>query len=267
MYIDRNIQFSSRDEYRYHEALVHPALSTIPSRERILILGGGDGLALREVLKYPDVKRVVLVDLDRQLVELCRKNEHIRRLNRGALDNPRVQLVYRDAWAWLREGTHGRFNAVLVDMPDPSSEKVAKLYSRGFYRLIRRHLAADGAVAVQSTSPYFAPAAFWCIHRTMEAAGLSVTPIRVHVPTFGQWGFNLGGHRPLPFARASLRVKTRYLTPELLPSLFRWPGDQPELEVDRSTLDNPLVIHYYHQGYRQFFRSRTGDAARKRRRR
>ncbi len=267
MYLDRNIQFSSRDEYRYHEALVHPVLSTIPNRDRILILGGGDGLALREVLKYGDVKKVTLVDLDRQLVKLCRTNPHIRRLNQGALDDPRVQLVYHDAWAWLREGTHGRFNAVLVDMPDPSGEKVAKLYSQGFYRLVRRHLAADGAVAVQSTSPYFAPAAFWCIHRTLEAAGLTVTPIRIHVPTFGQWGFNLGSHRPLPYAQSAPRVKTRYLTREMWPTVFAWPGDQKELDVERSTLDNPRVIHYYHQGYRQFYRTRTGDAARKRRQR
>lgn len=264
LFLDRNIQFSSRDEHRYHEALVHPALSTIPNRDRILILGGGDGLGLREVLKYPDVKEVVLVDLDKEMVDLCRTNEHIRRLNKNALSSKRVKLVYRDAWSWLKEN-HGRFNAVLVDMPDPSSEKVAKLYSLGFYRMCRRHLAADGALVVQSTSPYFAPGAFWCIHETLRAAKLHVTPIHVHVPTFGMWGFNLASFKPMPWRQARPKVVTRYLSPELWPSLFAWPKDQPPLDVDISTLDTPRAIYYYHRGYRTHFRARSGDAARRRR--
>ncbi len=265
LFLDRNIQFSSRDEHRYHEALVHPALSTIPNRDRILILGGGDGLALREVLKYRDVKEVVLVDLDREMVDLCRTNKHIRKLNKDSLSSKRVKLVYRDAWSWLHED-HGRFNAVLVDMPDPSSEKVAKLYSLGFYRLCRRHLAADGALVVQSTSPYFAPGAFWCIHETLKAAKLYVTPIHVHVPTFGMWGFNLASFKPMPWRHTKVKVKTRYLCPELYPSLFRWPKDQPPLEVDISTLDNPRALYYYHRGYRTHYRARTFDAAPRRRR-
>ncbi|MDY0001881.1 MAG: polyamine aminopropyltransferase [Polyangia bacterium] len=266
MYLDGNIQFSSRDEYRYHEALVHPALSTIPNRDRILILGGGDGLGLREVLKYPDVKEVVLVDIDKTLVQLSSTNKHLRKLNEEALSSPKVKHVYRDAWAWLREGTHGLFNAVLVDMPDPTSEKVAKLYSQGFYRMIRRHLAGDGAVAVQSTSPYFAPGAFWCIHETLKAAGFEVTPIRIHVPTFGEWGFNLASHRPLPWKESSPRVATRYLTPELWRTMFVWPADMAPLKVEVSTLDNPRVLFYYQRGYQSFYRSRTGGAGARRRR-
>ncbi len=265
LFLDRNIQFSSRDEYRYHEALVHPALSTIPNRDRILILGGGDGLGLREVLKYPDVKEVVLVDLDKEMVDLCRTNKHIRKVNAEALSSKRVKLVYRDAWSWLQEN-HGRFNAILVDMPDPSSEKVAKLYSLGFYRMCRRHLAKDGALVVQSTSPYFAPGAFWCIHETLKAAGLHVTPIHVHVPTFGMWGFNLASFQPMPWKHARPKVPTRYLSNELWPSLFQWPKDQPPLDVEISTLDNPRAIYYYHRGYREHFRARSGDAARRRKR-
>ncbi|MFH2007909.1 MAG: polyamine aminopropyltransferase [bacterium] len=265
MFLDRNIQFSSRDEYRYHEALVHPALSTIPNRDRILILGGGDGLGLREVLKYKDVKEVILVDLDRELVDLCRTNTHIKQLNEGALSSPRVKLVYRDAWTWLKED-HGRFNAILVDMPDPTSEKVAKLYTVGFYRMVRRHLAKDGAVSVQSTSPYFAPGAFWCIHETLKAAGLKVTPIHIHVPTFGQWGFNLASFQHLPWKHTLPKVKTRFLSKENWPAMFVWPKDQPPLDVEVSTLDTPRAIYYYQRGYRTYFKSRTGDAAKRRRR-
>lgn len=265
MFLDGNIQFSSRDEYRYHEALVHPALSTIPNRDRILILGGGDGLGVREVLKYPDVKEIVLVDIDKQLVDLSRTNPHIKKINEGALSSSKVKLVYRDAWAWLREGTHGRFSAVLVDMPDPTSEKMAKLYSQGFYRLIRRHLAADGAAAVQSTSPYFSPGAFWCVHETLKAAGFTVTPIRVHVPTFGEWGFNLASHRPLPYRESAPRVKTRYLNRELWDTMFVWPSDMGPVPVEPSTLDNPRVLFYYQRGYQSFFRARTGTAHRRRR--
>jgi len=265
LFLDRNIQFSSRDEHRYHEALVHPALSTIPNRDRILILGGGDGLGLREVLKYPDVKEVVLVDLDKEMVDLCRTNEHIRKVNKNSLSSKRVKLVYRDAWTWLKEN-HGRFNAILVDMPDPSSEKVAKLYSLGFYRMCRRHLAADGALVVQSTSPYFAPGAFWCIHETLKAAKLHVTPIHVHVPTFGMWGFNLASFKPMPWRQSRPKVKTRFLSPDLWPSLFRWPKDQPPLDVEISTLDNPRALYYYLRGYRAHFRARTGDAAKRRHR-
>jgi spermidine synthase len=250
------------DEYRYHEALVHPALATIPSRERILVLGGGDGLGVREILRYPDVKEIVLVDIDKEMVELCRTNVHLRQVNQGALDSPKLRKVYRDAWAYVREA-RGHFNAIIVDFPDPSNEKVAKLYSLAFYRQARHLLAADGVMAVQSTSPYFSPGAFWCIHRTLKEAGLTVVPIHAYVPTFGQWGFNLASLRPLPYERARLPAGLRYVGQAMYPGMFLWPEDEGPVEVDISTLDNPRVVHYYDQGFRANFRTRTGGTGRR----
>lgn len=244
LFLNGNLQFSSRDEYRYHEALVHPALATTPSRERVLVLGGGDGLALREILKYEDVRQVTLVDIDREMVELSRTNPHIKKLNKGSLSSRRVDFSYHDAFAFMKRNDK-KYNVILVDLPDPSSENLAKLYTVQFYRYLARGLAADGALAVQATSPYYTPKAFWTIQKTLEAAGLNTTPLKVHVPSFGQWGILLASHHPLRWRRSKLEVKTRYLSQELYGTLFVFPRDLKPQAGSVSTLDNPTVVHSY----------------------
>jgi spermidine synthase len=193
LFLDGDLQFSSRDEHRYHEALVHPAIAT--GARSVLILGGGDGLAAREVLRHDSVQRVVEVELDRAVLDLATGDARLRRLNAGALSDPRVHVVVADAMPWLREATE-RFDTVIVDMPDPDAPATAKLYSQEFYGLAGARLVPGGRLVVQAGSPYFAPDAFWCIERTVATTGLRTTAYHVDVPSFGDWGFVLAAAAP-----------------------------------------------------------------------
>lgn len=283
LFLNGNLQFSSMDEKIYHEQLVHPALGLAALPRRVLILGGGDGLAVREVLKHREVKEVVLVDLDPAMVALGRSHPRLRALNAGAFDDARVSArmpegiastgrrdvfqesgrtsskrqddepvavvdVYTvDAAAFARLGGTP-FDVVIVDLPDPSSVELAKLYSREFYRDLGRLLAKDGVMVVQATSPYHAKEAFLCIKRTLASAGLSVLPYQDNVPSFGAWGWILAAHRPIPAHKiASLQMpETRYLTPEVFrKALVFGKGELETKETDTSTLMRPRVLDYY----------------------
>src|SRR5438874_283305 len=199
LFLNGNLQFSSADEYRYHEALVHPAiaLSSDGGRavRRVLVLGGGDGLALREILKYPTVEEVTLVDLDPDMTQLSRRFPPLARLNQNSFDDPRVHVVNEDAMIWL-EGDVPPFDAAIVDFPDPNTFALGKLYTTRFYKMLKARLAPGAAVSVQSTSPLFARNSFWCIVRTLEAAGFQVRPYYTAVPSFGVWGFALARRDP-----------------------------------------------------------------------
>lgn len=245
LFIDGQIQFSSVDEYRYHEALVHPAMSLAKRRARVLILGGGDGLAAREVLKYPDVELITLVDIDPTIVEMCRNNPEIAALNEGSLDHPKLRIVYEDAYKFV-ENTGELFDAALIDLPDPNHESLAKLYSVQFYRILRARLSDGGTVAAQSASPFFSRAAFWCIHRSMEAAGYASTlAYHLEVPSMGDWGFNLGSTLPVSPDQIRLSVPTLYLTDESLAAMFAFGKDVSEIDANPNTLMKPILIHYY----------------------
>src|SRR5919112_2041395 len=214
LFLNGNLQFSSADEYRYHEALVHPALALASDGgravRRVLILGGGDGLGLREVLKYPTVEEVVLVDLDPDMTELSRRFPPLARLNRDAFADPRVRVVNEDAMIWL-ERDERPFDAAVVDFPDPNSFALGKLYTTRFYRLLKARLAPHAAVSVQSTSPLFARNSFWCIMRTLEASGLAVRPYYTAVPSFGVWGFALARRAPFEVPARAPAVALKFL--------------------------------------------------------
>ncbi|PYE12990.1 spermidine synthase [Williamsia limnetica] len=242
LYLNGDLQFSSVDEYRYHEALVHPALTK--ARERVLILGGGDGLAMREVLKYPDVRSVHLVELDPRMTELARNDPRLTELNGHALADDRVTVVNEDAFAWLRRNSE-MFDAVIVDMPDPDESATAKLYSVEFYGLIRAHLAPDARIVVQAGSPYFAPRSFWCIGETLAEAGITTEAYHVDVPSFGDWGFFLGaaGDTP-PAVEIDPAIPLRFLSPEELAAARTFPLDRPRLQMPASTLMQPRILEY-----------------------
>ncbi len=245
LFIDGQIQFSSVDEYRYHEALVHPAMSLAKRRARVLILGGGDGLAVREVLKYPDVEQITLVDIDSTIVEMCRNNPEIAALNERSLDHPKLRIVYEDAFKFV-EKTAEQFDAAIIDLPDPNHESLAKLYSVEFYRILRSRLTDGGTVATQSASPFFSRAAFWCIHRSMEAAGYASTlAYHLEVPSMGNWGFNLGAAQPVSPDEIQLSVPTLYLTEASLSAMFAFGKDVAEIDANPNTLMKPILIHYY----------------------
>ncbi|MDP9432764.1 MAG: polyamine aminopropyltransferase, partial [Actinomycetota bacterium] len=251
LFLDGDLQFSSRDEYRYHEALVQPAMAA--GAASVLILGGGDGLALREVLRSP-VDKVVEVELDPAVLRLAREDERLRQLNRDSLRDPRVRVVEADAMTWLRSATE-QFDVVIVDMPDPDDPATAKLYSLEFYGLAKRVLAPGGRLVVQAGSPYFAPAAYWSVVRTVNAAGLAVVPYHVDVPSFGNWGFVLAGHKP---PARPLRVspevaaELRFLDAGVLASATAFPRDVQPQDVDITTLDRPRILDYTRQGWRGY---------------
>jgi spermidine synthase len=146
LFINGNIQFSSSDEYRYHESLVHVPMSVSKSKSKILILGGGDGLAVREVLKYEDVENITLVDLDEDMVELCRNNKNIVDINKGALTSSKLNVVYNDAFKYLQD-SNDLFDVILIDLPDPNDENLNKLYTNVFYRLVGSHLNEGGIIS------------------------------------------------------------------------------------------------------------------------
>ena len=246
MFLDGDLQFSSVDEYRYHEALVRPALAG-PAGD-VLVLGGGDGLAMREVLRHPGVRRAVEVELDPAVLELARTDSRLVDLNDGALTDPRVEVVTADAFSWLR-GARERFDAIVVDMPDPDNSAVAKLYSVEFYTLARRALAPGGRMVVQAGSPYFTPRSFSCVLATVRAAGFAAVPYHVDVPTFGDWGFVLAGTRadPPPLALAPDAPAPRSLDRASLTAAGTFPPDRAPRPERPSTLDDPRITRYAQQ--------------------
>jgi spermidine synthase len=247
LYLDGDLQFSSVDEYRYTEALVHPVLAADP--QRVLILGGGDGLAAREVVRHPSVREVVQVELDPSVLELARTR--LADLNAGALTHPSVEVVVADAFTWLREPAAREFDAVVVDMPDPDTPALGRLYSTEFYGLVHAALRPGGLVSVQAGSPYSTPTAYWRTMSTISSAGLAVTPYHVHVPSFGDWGFVLGKAGPSApaLALSPLAPPLRSLDAAVLDAAAVFPRDRRPQELPPSTLDRPLVVEDMRSGY------------------
>lgn len=243
LYLNGNLQFSSRDEYRYHEALVHPAMGRVANPANILILGGGDGLAAREVLRHPGVRQVTLVDLDPAVTRLFATSDILTRLNRGALTDARLRVINADAFAWVRN-TRARYDVVIVDFPDPVDFGVGKLYTDSFYRALRPLLAPGAMVAVQSTSPLVAPQAYWTVATTMEAAGFTTRGYHVYVPSFGEWGFTLAAAGPIP-DRPRLLDGNRFLSAETESRLFDFPPDMARRAVAVNRLDNQVLVRVF----------------------
>ena len=254
LYINGNLQFSSRDEARYHEALVLPAMQMVGGQaQNVLILGGGDGLAAREVLKYPQVKGITLVDLAPQMTGTFRTSAELSRLNAGSLASPKVRVVNDDAAKWLEQAQE-KFNVIIIDLPDPSNFSLGKLYSVPMYRLVARHLAPGGKIVVQSTSPYFAPNAYWSVVATLEAAGLATAPYHVYVPSFGEWGFVLAALEPDFPVPTQFSVPTRFLNADTAAEMFRFPPDMARRDVQPNYLNTQILVHYFEQDWRNVMR-------------
>lgn len=191
LFINGQEQFSTFDEEKYHEPMVHPAMTLSANRRRVLILGGGDGLALREIWKHPDVEAVTLVDLDPQMTDLGANYPIMVDINQASFADPRLRVINKDAAAFLREDDH-LYGVIIIDLPDPDTVDLMHLYAANFYTLVNRHLLPGGTVVTQATSPYFSLQAFWCIMKTMRAGGFTILPYHNQVPTMGEWGWVLG---------------------------------------------------------------------------
>jgi spermidine synthase len=251
LFLNGNLQFSSTDEYRYHEALVHPAMLLANNPRRVLVLGGGDGLALREILKYPSVEQITLVDLDPDMTHLSSRFPLLAELNKHSFENARVQVINQDALIWLEHTTDQPYDAAIVDFPDPNSFALGKLYTTRFYRLLRNRLTPTAGVSVQATSPMFARNSYWCIVRTLEAAGFVVKPYYTAVPSFGLWGFALASASPFEIP-AKPPDGLRFLDEQTLAAMFRLSKDIEPVPVEINRLDNQALVRYYEGEWKRF---------------
>lgn len=272
LYLNGHLQFNSVDEYRYHEALVHPLMSVCEDATKILVLGGGDGLAVRELLRYDRVESITLVDLDPAMTRLATRFQPLAELNEKALSHPKVSVINRDAFVWATEQTaeeasnsknSAAYDAVVIDFPDPGNYSVGKLYTTHFYRSLREHLSPGAGVAIQCTSPLVAPKSYWCILHTLRQSGFDVTPYHASVPTFGVWGFALArqisgtvssapaedsGTGPgwrLPPVLSPQIAGLRFLNDATMRSLFDLPQDQQSLEMPPNRLNDQILVRLY----------------------
>jgi spermidine synthase len=226
-------------------------MSAERSHETVLVLGGGDGAVVRELLKYDDVQKIVIVDLDPEVTTLARTNLLLRKINEDALDDPRVSVINMDAYRFLEESSDV-YPVVIIDLPDPNNESLSKLYTRQFYQLLRKHMTPDGAFVTQATSPYFVREAFWTIANTIAASDFQTLPLRTYVPSFGEWGFVIGTPRRPPQVSVDETLELRYLTPDVLQSTLIFDPDIAHVETGINTLDNAVLVQAYEKGWRQW---------------
>jgi spermidine synthase len=248
LFLNSHLQFSSRDEYRYHEALIHPGLAAVPAPRHVLVLGGGDGLAVREILKYPQIASITLVDLDPEMTKLFSTHPLLTKLNDKAFLSPRVHITNADAFPWVDSNTES-FDFIVIDFPDPTSYSLGKLYTTAFYRAAARHLSAQGLMVVQSTSPMFARDSFWCIAETLKQAGLETYPYHVYVPSFGEWGFVLASTREYT-PPASLPSGLRFINVRGLSALFQFPPDMAPLAMPPNQLNSQVLVRMYENDWK-----------------
>ncbi|WP_137225559.1 polyamine aminopropyltransferase [Shewanella sp. MEBiC00475] len=262
LYINGRLQFSSNDEHIYHSFLVHPTLAASARHDNVLIIGGGDGLGLKQVLKWQP-KTVTLMDLDQDLLALFksppadmpqRLSDALLALNGDALNDPRLTLMVDDAFNGVDKliKTGQMFDAIIVDLPDPSHPDLNKLYSDLFYRKLNELLSADGVITVQSTSPYHAKKAFISVGKTLAAAGFNVKQYHHNVPSFGEWGWSIGskmGKNPQQRLAAidQMPVPDDWLTPGLIHASFEFPKNF-YTDIDKIKVNEigSLQLYYYH---------------------
>ncbi|MEK6481862.1 polyamine aminopropyltransferase [Catalinimonas sp. 4WD22] len=258
LYINGNQQLSTLDEQMYHEPLVHPAMQLLPSVKDVLILGGGDGCGVREILKYPGVENITLVDLDPAMTELGKNHPILKDLNNGALLNEKVEIVNEDAFHFL-ENTNQYFDVVIVDLPDPKTVELGRLYSMEFYTLASRQMRPNAVMITQAGSPYFATKAFYCIDKTMSAAGFKTQPMHNQVVTLGEWGWVIG----VKTEQSSLNLKeklqqlsftdieTAWLNQEAMQLMTSFGKNfflSENDSVEVNTVHNPVLYKYYLDG-------------------
>lgn len=256
LYQNGQLQFSEADEHRYHEALIHIPMSLAPQKQNVLVLGGGDGLATRELLKYKEVKTITLVDLDPEMIKLAKENPHLLRLNQKSFDSNKMNIINDDAFNFLKR-THKLYDVIIIDLPDPNNEALNKLYTWEFYSLVRNHLAPSGFVSIQSTSPVFATEAFWTISKTVKSTGLHVKNYHLDIPSFGNWGFTVASRDSFEMNNIKLSVDTEYLSEEMIPSLFQFGKDEDEtitidgktIELPVNRLNEPNLLDLYEKGW------------------
>ena len=268
LFLNGNLQFAERDEYRYHEALVHPAMAAYAAGilknsaggvgnsagvaigassggapRKVAVLGGGDGMAVREILKYPGVESITLVELDPAMTKLFSDQPTLSKLNGESLKSPKVKVINTDAFQWLEQTTE-TFDVIVVDFPDPTNFSIGKLYTNSFYALLDQRLSASGYAVIQTTSPLVARQSFWTVVQTIESTGLTATPYHANVPSFGEWGFVIASRRPYRLPTA-LPDGLRFLNLQTLPLLFDFSVDMARVPAQVNRLSNQNLVTTY----------------------
>ncbi len=268
LFINGRLQFSSADEDIYHAMLVSPAMLASARNDHVLVVGGGDGLAVRDILRY-EPKSVTLVDLDPAMTALFSGrdesaefwlSQRLTALNGDAFNDPRVSVINEDAFLYVEHlaAKRANFDAIIVDLPDPNHPDLNKLYSAYFYRQLASLLNGDGSLVVQSTSPYHSKKAFMSIGKTVQEAGFDAQQYRANVPSFGEWGWTIAtkqGRSPLLRIKDADRneLNSEVIDHNFITSAFAFPkpfyrGLQ-EIEVNR--LNSPVLYRYHSEGWRK----------------
>ncbi|HNX24938.1 MAG TPA: polyamine aminopropyltransferase [Spirochaetota bacterium] len=250
LYLDGSLQFSTSDEYRYHEMLVYPPVMICGGRNiSVLVLGGGDGLAVRELLRFKNVLHVTLVELDEYMVDLARNNSTLKTINNHSLSNERVYVVTGDAYDYLTKNSL-KYDVIIADFPDPHDETVSKLYTDSFFKIVKRSLKSDGVFVTQSTSPLFAREAFWCINNTLGTVFKNVIPYHVFIPTFGDWGFNIGMDRYIKPGEIDESANSKFFTKETFKAAMHFPPDSDVVKTEINKFNRPILYLYYLKGWK-----------------
>ena len=248
LFLNGNLQFSSRDEYRYHEALVHIGLAALNQPKKVLVLGGGDGLAVREILKYNSIQKIILVDLDPAITKLFIQQNTLAKLNQNSLKSPKIQLITEDAFIWLQKNKTQKFDFIIVDFPDPSNYALGKLYTNKFYTSLKAVLEPSGFLVIQSTSPYYAKKSFWCIVKTLNSVGLTTAPYHAYIPSFGEWGYIIAGFKLFNLAQ-KYPNNLKFINNKTAHNLFDFPADMKfemnNLQINK--LNNQALVHYFEE--------------------
>jgi spermidine synthase len=252
MFIDGHIQFSSIDEHRYHELLTHIPMSLAKSRSNVLVLGGGDGLVARELMKYSDViNTITIVDIDHEITDLFRKNELLKSINGNSMNNPKVKIVNENAFDFVKN-VQAFYDVVIIDLPDPNDFLLARLYCREFYKMLAQKLSTNAIVVTQATSSFFSCEAFWCINETFRSAGYNFTrTYHGYIPSFGDWGFVMASMNcELDISKIHIGVPTKYLNDEVAQKSFLLEKDIIRNDIASSSLEDSKIISYYTNGWK-----------------
>lgn len=249
LYIDGHIQFSSRDEYRYHESLVHPLMSIPGKKENVLILGGGDGLAVRELLKYNDIKQIHLVDIDPEMTRVSAELPMLAKLNENSLESEKLTIINEDAFTFINQAGIA-YDRVIIDMPDPHNEAINKLYSKEFYTMIRKRLSPGGLVVTQSSSPFFTPRTYWCIEKTLDFVFDDILSFQTAIPSFGIWGFHIARADDVIPTEFEIDVETRFINKEVMSAATVFADDIAKMDVPVNSIMEPKLYQLYLQDLR-----------------
>jgi len=251
-YINGAIQFDTIDEHRYHESLVHPVMNMVKRHENILVIGGGDGIALREILKYNDVKAITLVDLDPAITTLFKTHPQLSKINHHAYENKKVTVINKDAWKFI-EKSKQLYDVIIIDLPDPNNISLSRLYTQTFYRLLGRHLSRAGAMVTQATSPMFSRNAFWCIEQTLQESHFYTLPYHTYIPSFGEWGFVIASKMKLPLEKIEPIKALKFIDTKTMQGMKIFDKDISKPEIQSNKLSSHKLIYYYNEGWKKWY--------------